>query len=161
MDDVWRKCSSCKKPIALGARYYQCSVSTCNSVRTGYAFCSVPCWEVHLPSARHKDAAAIEAHAPRVSSAAAPATDGTRRIVAAGTTPASGASATATPREVLVIASRLKEYVTARGGMNTAAGVMDVLSDLLRTTCDRAIANARADGRKTIMERDLAFLGRG
>jgi hypothetical protein len=83
--DVWRKCSSCKNPIALGARYYRCSVSTCNSPRTGYAFCSVPCWEVHLPSARHKDAAAIEDKAP-MTAAAQPATDGARRIVV-GPTP--------------------------------------------------------------------------
>jgi hypothetical protein len=60
----WRKCSSCKKPIGLGARYYTCSVSTCNGQRKGYVFCSVSCFEVHLPGARHKDAAAIEELAP-------------------------------------------------------------------------------------------------
>src|SRR5262245_10457287 len=62
--NFWRKCSACKKQIGFGARYYACSVSTCNAQRTGYVFCSVPCFEVHLPGARHKDAAAVEEHAP-------------------------------------------------------------------------------------------------
>lgn len=60
----WKKCSSCKKMIGFGAGYYVCSVSTCNGKRTGYVFCSVPCFERHLPGARHKDAAAIEETSP-------------------------------------------------------------------------------------------------
>jgi hypothetical protein len=63
-DVFWRKCSSCKKPIALNAKYYECSVSTCNRIRTGYVFCSVDCFERHLPGARHKQAGAIEKTAP-------------------------------------------------------------------------------------------------
>jgi histone H3/H4 len=35
---------------------------------------------------------------------------------------------------------------------------MDVLSDHLRTITDRAIANARSEGRKTVMDRDFSFL---
>lgn len=42
--------------------------------------------------------------------------------------------------------------------MNTSGGVMDVLSDYVRVLCDRAIDNARADGRKTVMDRDFEFL---
>ena len=157
METVWRKCSSCKNPIALGARYYVCSVSTCNSPRTGYVFCSVPCWEVHLPSARHKDAAAIEQFAPRTVTTPP---DGTRRVVAAST-PAAKIGAAPAPREVLIIASRLKDYVQARADMNTGGAVIDVLSDFVRAACDRAIENARADGRKTVLDRDFGFLGRG
>lgn len=155
MDTTWRKCSSCKKPIALGARYYVCSVSTCNSPRTGYVFCSVACWEVHLPSARHKDAAAIEQTAPTTP---APA-EGTRRIVANPTTATpTSASRAAAPREVLIVASRLKEYIQTRADMNTSAQVMDVLSDFVRIACDHAIDTARADGRKTVLDRDFVFL---
>lgn len=62
------------------------------------------------------------------------------------------------PREVLVIASRLKEFVAAKADMNTSASVMDVLSDHLRVICERGIDNARADGRKTLMDRDFSFL---
>jgi len=153
---AWRKCSSCKKPIGFNARYYVCSVSTCNGPRTGYVFCSVGCWEVHLPGARHKDAAAIEMKSPAT---AAPA-EGTRRIIASAS-PASASSpstSAAAPREVLIVASRLKDYITARSEMNTSANVMDVLSDFVRLACDRAIENARADGRKTVLDRDFQFL---
>jgi hypothetical protein len=163
--EFWRKCSSCKKPINFGARHYVCSVSTCNGQRTGYVFCSVPCFEVHLPGARHKDAAAIEAFAPPKGSAAAasgsaPAPQ--RKIISSNPSAAASTSSspakTQMPREVLVIASRFKEYVQARGDMNTSANVMDFLSDYLRVAADRAIDNARADGRKTVMDRDFHFL---
>lgn len=73
-------------------------------------------------------------------------------------TPKTATAAAATPREVLVIASRLKDYIQARSEFNTSQSVMDVLSDHLRVVCDRAIENARADGRKTVMDRDFAFL---
>jgi histone H3/H4 len=167
--NFWRKCSSCKKPIALSARFYNCSVSTCNGQRTGYVFCSVPCFERHLPGARHKDAAAIENKAPMKPDGSLPASEPTRSSVSADLArapqrtivrPASSAPVTSTPttREVLVIASRLKEYITARSEYNTSASVMDVLSDHLRNLCDRGIENARAEGRRTVMDRDFDFL---
>jgi hypothetical protein len=53
-------CSVCKKPIAMGGKCYRCSVSTCNSGRLKLTFCSVRCWDVHLPEARHRDAGAVE-----------------------------------------------------------------------------------------------------
>src|SRR4051794_10247377 len=99
--DSWRKCSSCKKTIAYNYRYFVCSVSTCNGQRTGYVFCSVPCWEVHLPGARHKDAAAIEMRSPAKGAATvAIAAEPARRIVGAAT------AASSAPREVLIVASR-------------------------------------------------------
>lgn len=64
-------------------------------------------------------------------------------------------------KEVLIIASRLKDYIQLRGDMNTSAQVMDILSDFVRMAADRAIENARADGRKTVMDRDFSFLKRG
>lgn len=159
----WRKCSSCKKAIGFNSKYYVCSVSTCNGQRTGYVFCSVPCWEVHLPGARHKDAAAIEMKSPATAAPAAAGTGDapaapTRRIVAAPAGTAAATSKNQMPREVLIIASRLKEYISARADMNTSASVMDVLSDFVRLAADRAIDNARADGRKTVLDRDFQFL---
>ena len=149
---MWRKCSSCKNPIAFGARYYVCSVSTCNSQRTGYVFCSVVCFENHLPGARHRDAFAVEERAPLAAQEEGPV----KRIVQApGAKPAVSAS---TPQEVLVIASRLKDYIQARSDYSTSQSVMDVLSHHLRILCDRAIDNARAEGRKTVMDRDFQFL---
>ncbi len=156
MDQVWKKCSSCKKPINLGAKYYVCSVSTCNGQRTGYVFDSVACFEVHLPAARHKDAAAIEMKAP-IKAEPSASDSGTRRIISTSASPTPSHSSS-TPKEVLIIASRLKDYIAAKADMNTSGNVPEVLSDQVRVICDRAIENARADGRKTVMDRDFAFL---
>jgi hypothetical protein len=64
-DNVWRLCSTCKKPIHHGRPYQVCSVSTCNRKRTGLAFCSVDCWDAHVPDANHRQAWAVEEIAPR------------------------------------------------------------------------------------------------
>jgi len=169
--DHWKKCSVCKKNIGFSESYYVCSVSTCGGNRTGYVFCRMQCFETHLPGARHRDAGAIEKTSPtKIQAASEAATQGTsgertpnRLMVRPGaSSSASTASANphAMPREVLVIASRLKEYVQARADMNTSASVLEVLSDHLRLLCDRATENARNDGRKTIMDRDLEFIKR-
>lgn len=64
MAETWLVCSSCRTPIAFGAKHWVCSVSTCNRNRTRLVFCSVACWDAHLGEARHRDAGAIEARAP-------------------------------------------------------------------------------------------------
>lgn len=151
----WKKCSTCKKPIAFGGTYYTCSVSTCNGQRTGYVFCGMGCFESHLPGARHRDAGAIEGKAPS-RTVIRPTGAGAGPVMGSAT--ALGLARSATPQEVLVIASRLKEYIQDRSDFNTSASVMDVLSDHLRVLCDRAIDQARSDGRKTVMDRDFEFL---
>lgn len=62
---AWDKCSVCKKPIPFAAKYYKCSVSTCNRPRFQLYFCSVDCWDAHLPVQRHRSAHASEAVAPK------------------------------------------------------------------------------------------------
>ena len=62
---VWRTCSTCKKDIRFGQTYWVCSVSTCNRKRSSYHFCSVDCWDAHLPFANHREAWAVEETAPR------------------------------------------------------------------------------------------------
>lgn len=57
--------------------------------------------------------------------------------------------------EVLVVASKLKNYIKAQSGMNTSGSVMDALSSKLRQLCDQAIDNAKREGRKTVMDRDF------
>jgi len=54
----------CKKNIAYKAKYYICNVSTCNRKRTGLSFCTVSCWDAHLPEVRHREAWAEERTAP-------------------------------------------------------------------------------------------------
>ena len=153
---TWRRCSACKKPIDLGATYWVCSVSTCNRKRTGLAFCSVSCWEVHLPGANHREAWALERTAPLTpgdDGTAAPAAGAPRRRLVRG--PAPSRADTGPPREVLVVASRLKDYVRAVAGYNTSDGVLEPLSDIVRAACDEAIRNARSEGRRTVLERDV------
>ncbi|HEX9795203.1 MAG TPA: hypothetical protein VGC54_14560 [Planctomycetota bacterium] len=57
--------------------------------------------------------------------------------------------------EVLVIVSKLKNYIKAKSGMNTSGSVAPAVSDILRRMCDQAIESARSDGRKTVMDRDF------
>ena len=148
--DHWKKCSSCKKDIGFKQKYYVCSVSSCNGQRTGYVFCKMECWENHLPGARHRDAAAVSMESPAAPSAAT----GVRRIVTTGSAPATYAKPQI-PKEILIVASKLKDYIRARSDMNTSADVMDILSDFVRSKCDEAIDHARQEGRKTVLDRDF------
>jgi hypothetical protein len=153
---TWRRCSACKGPIALGAIHQVCSVSTCNRPRTGLVFCSVSCWEVHLPDANHREAWAVERRAPKTlepGAAGGGASGGQRRLVRPAV--AAEAAAPAAPAEVLIVASRLKDYIRARSGYNTSDRVLEPLSDIVRRCCDQAIENARRDGRMTVLERDV------
>lgn len=59
-------------------------------------------------------------------------------------------------KEILVVASKLKKYIRSTAGMSTAANVAPALSDIIRTLCAQAIEKAKADGRKTVMDRDFA-----
>src|SRR5262245_20515353 len=62
---TWRHCSSCRASIGFEQIYWECSVSTCARVaRTGLFFCSVGCWEAHLPTMRHREAWAVEKRSP-------------------------------------------------------------------------------------------------
>jgi len=58
--------------------------------------------------------------------------------------------------EVLVVASKVKGYIKAQGDMKTSASVLEALSDKIRAMCDGAIAKARQDGRKTVLDRDFS-----
>lgn len=57
--------------------------------------------------------------------------------------------------DVLIVASKLKQYVKDKYDMNTSANVMEALSHIVRRQTDRAIVKARAEGRKTLMDRDF------
>ena len=160
-DSPWRRCSACKKPIARGSPYWVCSVSTCNRSRTALFFCSVSCWEVHLPVARHREAWAEERRAPgldQMSKQPVRRTSGaTRRLVRPQETRSEvvGPGGQAIPQEVLLIASRLKDYIRARAGMNTSDRVLEPISKIVREICDDAIRNAQGEGRKTVLDRDV------
>ncbi|HEY3234237.1 MAG TPA: hypothetical protein VGJ84_05950 [Polyangiaceae bacterium] len=176
MTEPFRVCSICRKPIPFEERYYRCSVSTCNQGKSALFFCSVACFEAHVPDMRHKDAWAEQATAPSREAWEASAetkapqnavpeegeesgeseerTAGgvARRVVTTGLPAEKDAPAKA---EVLVVVSKLKQYIRERAGMKTSDAVAPVLSDHLRALCDRAIRSAAADGRKTVLDRDF------
>ena len=58
-------------------------------------------------------------------------------------------------KEVLVVVSKLKNYIREQSGMNTSGSVAEVISDRIRELCNRAIETAKTDGRKTVMDRDF------
>ena len=172
---TWKLCSSCKKPIGLNTPYWTCNVSTCNRQRTGLVFCTVNCWDAHVPLYNHRESWAIENRSPKVLEADAKPQ---------ASKPAADPAAVSKPRkelserekfvlglddneeekelnmadgekEILVVASKLKGYIRAKSDMNTSAAVTDVLSDKIRELCDQAIENSKRDGRKTVMDRDF------
>ena len=143
MNGVWRNCSSCKKDILLGATYYECSVSSCSRKNAPVQFCTFDCWSLHNEVYRHRNAAAVEAKAPLKHD---PPAEEKKKP----------AQKTSMPDvETLVVVSKVKKYVADRSGMNTSAGVMDALTRRIAKICDSAMENARASGRKTVLERDV------
>lgn len=123
-----------------------CSISTCRAKATNYVFCSVPCWDAHIPVERHRgeEFAAIEKRAPNQPDAEP------KRVVVGG-----GESAGSIDDEILVVVSKVKKYITEKSGMNTSGGVAEALTTRVQRLCDRAIEEARRQGRKTVMDRDV------
>lgn len=156
----WARCNSCKGDIDFAQLYYVCSVSTCNRKGSDFRFCSVECWDAHVPVMRHRDAWAEERRSPTEAEwrreQAEEEDEPPREAPAPRPGPGSRAlQDESLPREVLVVVSKLKAYIRARSGMNTSDTVIEPLSDRLRALCDEAIENAAADGRKTVMDRDF------
>jgi histone H3/H4 len=59
--------------------------------------------------------------------------------------------------EVLVVTSKVKKLIKEKGGMNTSAETIDVLSQAVIRLCQKGIDSAKADGRKTVMNRDIVI----
>jgi len=58
--------------------------------------------------------------------------------------------------EVLVVASKIKKMIKDKAGMSTSAAVMEALTKVVEQECERAIERAKADKRKTVMDRDFS-----
>jgi hypothetical protein len=172
METFWRRCATCKRGIDFGTAYKICSVSTCNRKGSSLVFCSIQCWDSHVPLMRHREAWAEEQRSPtreewgaQAVAAARPAASAPRPAPETGAAleePAEDPDGEdgavpegEVPREILIVASKLKKYVRARSGMNTSDSVMEVLSARVRSLCDDAIVRAQEDGRKTVMDRDF------
>lgn len=149
MSTTWRACSSCKRPIAHGQTYWVCGVSTCNRPATSFVFCKPACWDAHIGVMNHRNAWCEERTAPTSAEPGPPVAEGPQRRIARPEAPPPEEG------EVLIIASRLKEYIDRKSGMNTSAEVLAALSEIVRRETDRAIERARADGRRTVKGRDV------
>jgi histone H3/H4 len=57
--------------------------------------------------------------------------------------------------EVLVVTSKVKKLVKEKGDMNTSSKTIEVLSLAVEKLCLKAIESAKAEGRKTVMDRDI------
>ncbi|MEO2170001.1 MAG: hypothetical protein ABGY42_18175 [bacterium] len=156
----FKRCNSCKGDIDFGSDYYVCSVSTCNRKGTDFSFCTVECWEIHVPILRHREAWAAErrapAEAPPPKAAAIPNISERPPVAGEDRVPVTiTLSDDEIPHDILVVASKLKAYIRARSGMKTSEGVLTTLSDSIRQLCDAAIHSAAASERKTVLTRDF------
>lgn len=91
---------------------------------------------------------------------ASPVSEAPKRIIVQSP---SGSNATPNPQlkkssmenEVLVVVSKMKQYIKDVSEMNTSEDVNQVISHMIRIQLDRAIEQARREGRKTVMARDF------
>lgn len=57
--------------------------------------------------------------------------------------------------DVLVVTSKVKKLIKEKGEMNTSAATVEILSRAVEKLCMKGIESAKADGRKTVMDRDI------
>lgn len=59
--------------------------------------------------------------------------------------------------DVLVVTSKVKKFIKENGDCNTSSETIDVLSRAVKTLCEKGFESAKADGRKTVMARDIVI----
>lgn len=57
--------------------------------------------------------------------------------------------------DILVVTSKVKKFIKEKSQMNTSAETIDVLTKAIERLCEKGIESAKADGRKTVMARDI------
>jgi len=166
---IYRKCSVCKKEIYQGHKFQECELSSCKK----HGFCSVNCWNMHNEVLNHRQAGAIEMVAPHythsslqdsvqdstqdnVGSTNAKVTMPRKILVTAkSVVPTETNMESRGEDEILIVASKLKDYIKSKFDLNTSQQVLNVLSDEVRRSVDRAAVRAKSEGRKTLMDRDF------
>jgi hypothetical protein len=153
--NVWRKCTTCKKPIYLGAKYWVCSVSTCNRIRTGLVFCDLKCFDAHVPVLNHRDAGAFEKVAPKTREEPKEESPTPPRKTQGGPSVSGTASGQDIDTEILVVVSKVKSYIRDQSDMNTSDSVSSILTKHVIRIADKAMENAQRSMRKTVLDRDV------
>jgi histone H3/H4 len=59
--------------------------------------------------------------------------------------------------DVLVVTSKVKKFIKDNGNCNTSSETVDVLSKAVELLCKKGVDSAKADGRKTVMARDIVI----
>jgi histone H3/H4 len=146
----WRKCGSCKKDIGWNTIYQVCTVSGCQK----FAYCSTDCWDIHNSIMNHKSAWAEENRSPAKAEAPVETSSSPRRIIIQNSS-ISKTTSSSMDHEILIVASKLKQYIKEKYDLQTSAEVMETLSQKVRTLTDQAVEHAKKEGRKTVMSRDF------
>ena len=58
-------------------------------------------------------------------------------------------------KEILVVVSKVKQFIRNQSGFNTSASAVEALTQIVEKECLKAIEKARGEGRKTVMDRDF------
>jgi histone H3/H4 len=153
--DGWKACGTCKKPIHHGRVYWVCSVSTCNGARFSPVYCTVGCWDAHVPVMNHRSAWCEERTAPPRPPSLPPGRGDSDELRARLMKQMSQSNHPVQDKDVLVVSSKLKKYIKERAGMNCSADVLEILSDYIRHQANDAIDRAREDSRKTVKAKDF------
>ena len=59
--------------------------------------------------------------------------------------------------DALIVTSKVKKFIKEKGGFNTSAETIDVLSRAVERLCQKGVDSAKSDGRKTVMDRDIVL----
>lgn len=59
--------------------------------------------------------------------------------------------------DVLVVTSKVKKLIKDKYGFNTSAETVQILSKAVEALCEKGSEAAKADGRKTVMARDIVI----
>jgi histone H3/H4 len=59
--------------------------------------------------------------------------------------------------DTLVVTSKVKKYIKEKYGFNTSAETIEILSKAIEALCEKGSETAKADGRKTVMARDIVI----
>ena len=61
--------------------------------------------------------------------------------------------------EILVVASKVKSFIKETGDCNTSGETIEAVSKVVEKILAKAVESAKAQGRKTVMARDIAGPG--
>src|SRR5207248_9749836 len=111
-----------------------CSTSTSNRKHNGFFFCAVSCWDAHVPMMRHRESWA-EQHTAPTREAVEREQQAEQAPHKASGTPAVRSGTAGSSQDVLIVVSKLKQYIKQQAAMNTADTVNEQHPRSSRQNC--------------------------